>query len=78
VLKLANQVVDAASERLRLLDPATTMARGWSIVRDANGKSIKSVAQMHTNDLVAVQFADGSVRAEVQEVLPGDNSKGSR
>jgi exodeoxyribonuclease VII large subunit len=78
VLKLASQVVDAASERLRLLDPATTMARGWSIVRDANGKSIKSVAQMHTNDLVAVQFADGSVRAEVQEVLPGDNSKGSR
>jgi exodeoxyribonuclease VII large subunit len=78
VLKMATRVVDAASDRLRLLDPVTTMSRGWSIVRNAEGKSITSVAHVHASDIVTAYFTDGAVRTEVREVIPNDQKKGPR
>ncbi len=78
VLKMATRVVDTASDWLRLLDPVTTMARGWSIVRTADGKSVTSVAQVHASDIVTAHFKDGAVRAEVREVISNDQEKGPR
>jgi exodeoxyribonuclease VII large subunit len=76
VLKNALHALDTAGERLRLLDPATTMARGWSIVRDVNGKSITSVTHVRAHDVVSAQFADGVVTAEVREVMSTRSTKG--
>jgi exonuclease VII large subunit len=54
------------------------MSRGWSIVRDANGRSIKSVTQLHVADEVMVHLADGSVRVGVHEIRPDNDTKGTR
>jgi exodeoxyribonuclease VII large subunit len=75
VLKYASQSLDSAGERLRLLDPVTTMARGWSIVRDANGRSVTSVAQLRPHDVVTAQFADGVATTEVREVTSTTKGK---
>lgn len=53
---------------LRLLDPVTTMARGWSITRDANGKVVRSIADVHPGDTVVTALADGSVTSTVEGV----------
>ena len=76
VLKTANKAIDAIADRVRLLDPVNAMARGWSIVRDANGKTVTSVAQLSAHDVVTAQFADGIVHAEVREVVQQAKTKG--
>ena len=53
---------------LRLLDPVTTMARGWSITRDANGKVVRSITDVHPGDTVVTALADGSVTSTVEGV----------
>jgi exodeoxyribonuclease VII large subunit len=68
ILKTATYNIDAAAGRVRLLDPVHAMARGWSIVRDERGKTIRSVKELTERDVVTAYFADGTVRAEVQEV----------
>lgn len=75
VLKYASQSLDLAGERLRLLDPVTTMARGWSIVRDASGRSVTSVTQLRPHDVVTAQFADGVATTEVREVTSTTKGK---
>jgi exodeoxyribonuclease VII large subunit len=53
---------------LRLLDPVTTMARGWSITRDASGKVVRSITDVHPGDTVVTALADGSVTSTVEGV----------
>jgi exodeoxyribonuclease VII large subunit len=76
IVGLAEQAMAHRADRLRLLDPRTTMARGWSIVRDVNGKSITSVTHVRAHDVVSAQFADGVVTAEVREVMSTRSTKG--
>lgn len=68
ILGLAEQAMSHRADRLRLLDPRTTMARGWSIVRDASGRAVRSVGQVAAGDAVTVQVADGEVAATVDAV----------
>jgi len=65
IMSLADQSMAHRADRLRLLDPRTTMARGWSIVRDASGRTVRSVGQVSTRDVITVQVADGEVAATV-------------
>jgi exodeoxyribonuclease VII large subunit len=68
IVGLAEQAMAHRADRLRLLDPRTTMARGWSIVRDASGRAVRSVGQIKTGDAISVQVADGEARATVDAV----------
>ena len=53
---------------VRLLDPVTTMARGWSITRDSAGNVITSRTQVSTGDKVITSVADGTITSTVEEV----------
>lgn len=53
---------------VRLLDPVTTMARGWSITRDSAGNVITSRTQISTGDKVVTSVADGTITSTVEEV----------
>lgn len=53
---------------LRLLDPVTTMARGWSITRDGNGRVVRSISDVQPGDKVVTALADGSVTSTVEGV----------
>lgn len=65
IVGLAERSMAHRADRLRLLDPRTTMARGWSIVRDSHGRTVRSVGQVAAGDAITVHVADGEVAATV-------------
>lgn len=68
VLSLATHSLKSASDRLRLLDPVNTMARGWSITRDANGKAIRGVGSLKQGQVITTSFADGDATSTVETI----------
>ena len=53
---------------VRLLDPVTTMARGWSITRDGNGNVVRSTSDVKQGDTLVTLVADGSISSTVEGV----------
>ena len=53
---------------VRLLDPVTTMARGWSITRDSSGNVVRSISDIKKGDTVVTALADGSITSIVEGV----------
>ena len=53
---------------VRLLDPVTTMARGWSITRDSSGNVVRSISDIKQGDTVVTALADGSITSTVEGV----------
>lgn len=53
---------------VRLLDPVTTMARGWSITRDSNGNVVRSTSDVKQGDTLVTLVADGSISSTVEGV----------
>ena len=51
---------------VRLLDPVTTMARGWSITRDSSGNVVRSISDIKKGDSVVTALADGSITSTVE------------
>jgi exodeoxyribonuclease VII large subunit len=62
------RAIDSAAERLRLLDPATTMARGWSITRTADGRTVRDAAHLAVGDPIITTFANGTATSRVEGV----------
>lgn len=73
ILRLEKSALDALSARVRLLDPVNTMARGWSITRNASGQTIRDVSKLKTGDKIVTTFVNGSATSSVQEI----SSKGN-
>jgi exodeoxyribonuclease VII large subunit len=61
------QTLDHVEERLRLLDPAHTLARGWSITRNADGAVLRSAAEVQPGHTLTTQLASGTVRSTVED-----------
>jgi exodeoxyribonuclease VII large subunit len=57
--------------RVRALSPLATLRRGYSVVQDADGHVLTSVAQSAAGQALTVRFADGRVHTTVErtEVL---------
>ena len=68
ILRLEKSSLDALADRVRLLDPVNTMARGWSITRNASGQTIRDVSKLKTGDKLVTTFANGSATSNVQEI----------
>lgn len=62
--------LDALAERVRLLDPATTMARGWSITRTADGRTVRDASDLSVGDVVVTTFQSGTATSRVEETRP--------
>jgi exodeoxyribonuclease VII large subunit len=59
--------VDHVETRVRALDPARVLARGWSITRDAEGRLVRSVGDVAAGATLVTMVADGTVRSTVDE-----------
>ncbi|MEY4339733.1 MAG: exodeoxyribonuclease large subunit [Actinomycetota bacterium] len=59
--------LDGLAGRVRLLDPAFTMARGWSITRTADGRTVRTAADLQPGDHIVTTFATGTARSRVEE-----------
>jgi exodeoxyribonuclease VII large subunit len=60
------QILEMRASTLRLLDPATTLARGWSITRDAQGNIVKSINDVAVGDVLTTALANGSISSRVE------------
>lgn len=60
------QRLELHAAAVRLLDPASTLARGWSITRTADGRVVRSVDDVKAGDTVTTLLADGSLTGTVQ------------
>lgn len=55
---------------LQALSPHHLLERGFSLLRDSEGKLVRSVRGLRAGETVTVQVFDGRVLAQVQEVEP--------
>jgi exodeoxyribonuclease VII large subunit len=58
----------ACEARLRALDPARVLERGYTITRDREGRVVKRAAAISSGDRLVTEFADGTAAAVVHEV----------
>jgi len=61
------QIRDLAG-RLHALSPLATLKRGYSVVRNESGGTIRSANAVSAGDRLKINFADGTVGAEVTDV----------
>lgn len=69
VLVAEERHVGAVEARVRALDPATTLARGWSITRRADGRVARDAGELRAGDALMTTFASGSATSRVEEVV---------
>ncbi len=60
--------LDRAELRLRALDPARTLARGWSIVHTADGSLVRSAADVTVGETLVTTTASGRLVSTVSRV----------
>ena len=67
---ITNKVKDSKTKSIELiskldtLSPLKTLTRGYSIVQK-DGKTIKSVKELKTNDMLGIRFTDGEIKTKV-------------
>ena len=69
--------LDAVAARVRLLDPVTTMARGWSITRTADGRTVRDAADLVPGTEIVTSFARGRARSRVEHISPSPTVPGA-
>ena len=52
--------------RVRALDPANVLARGWSITRTADGRVVRAPDEVAAGDVLITDLAGGVVRSRVE------------
>ena len=57
--------------KLEALSPLAVLDRGYSIVTDKDGRTLKSVTQANAGDSITIRLSDGRILADVQEVQDG-------
>jgi exodeoxyribonuclease VII large subunit len=57
--------------QVRALDPARSLARGWSITRHADGRVVRSVRDVAAGHELSTTLADGEVRSSVSDPTEG-------
>ena len=67
-VELADLHLDHQHVRVRSLDPAVALARGWSITHRPDGTVVTSVDQVGEGDTLTTTLADGTLEAVVQGV----------
>ena len=78
LLAAAERELRSVDAQLRALDPQRVLARGWSITRTADGRTLRSAADVDRGDELVTTLADGAVRSTVSaDPAPDDPAPGS-
>ncbi len=67
-LERARNRLELAQARLVGVGPLATLSRGYAIVRQPDGRIIRSVREVTAGDELAVQVADGEFGVKVEEI----------
>ncbi len=68
-IQRAGALIDAAERQLTAVSPERQLHLGYSIVTDASGAVIRSVAQVHSGQSVTTRLGAGAFVSDVKEVL---------
>jgi exodeoxyribonuclease VII large subunit len=66
-LERAAQRLDIVHARTQALDPQRALARGWAIVRRADGSVVRSVEGVDDGSVLSIRLADGTLQAVVDQ-----------
>lgn len=69
-LRRAEDRLEVVEARVRSLDPAVALARGWSITRTDDGRVVRSVADLVPGTHLTTRVADGTATSTITEVEP--------
>ncbi len=58
---------NAEAKLLQVMSYKSVLARGFTVVRDASGKSVQSASLVKTNATLAIEFSDGHVRVRAEK-----------
>jgi len=70
LLQRERQLLNHRRQLLRALSPQHLLGRGFSLMRDAQGKIVSSVGQLKAGDGVMIEVADGALDATVGQIHP--------
>jgi exodeoxyribonuclease VII large subunit len=59
---------EAFAEALALLDPTRVLARGYSIVRNTEGRTVKAASELTVGARVVLEFGRGSAEAQIERL----------
>ena len=59
-------------ERLSALSPLAVLSRGYAIATTSEGHAVRAATSVHVGDTVHVRLAEGSLVADVREILPAE------
>ncbi|SMB24472.1 Exodeoxyribonuclease 7 large subunit [Sterolibacterium denitrificans] len=57
---------------LAALSPQATLARGYSIARDSQGRLVRDSRQLRSGERIALHFASGNAAVRVEDISHGD------
>lgn len=63
----------ALAASLASLSPQATLARGYSIARDSQGRLVRDSQQLSSGEPIALRFASGSAEARVERIDHGNS-----
>lgn len=66
------QALESAAARLNTVSPLATLARGYAIVRDAQGAVLKNAVDVPVGAAVNARLANGSLACRVEAVITDD------
>lgn len=66
-ISLKRQMLELYIQRLKGLSPLDKLNQGYSFVSDPKGSVIRSISQVHPEDMLKIQVTDGSILAQVME-----------
>ena len=68
VTERAGHRLELLDARIRSVDPAVQLARGWSITRNSSGAVVRSAADLSPGDLVSTHLLDGHLTSTVEAI----------
>lgn len=69
-LESARHRADLSAAQLTQLDPAAVLARGFSIVRDGEGRIVRNAGTLTAGQCLHLQFEHGGANVDVRQVFP--------
>jgi exodeoxyribonuclease VII large subunit len=57
-----------SAAQLNTVSPLATLARGYSITKNTEGKVVTAVRQVRQGDNIDVQLSDGVIHAEITNI----------
>ncbi len=73
-VRLETGRLEALEGRLKALDPASVLRRGWSLTRRADGTLVRSVETVQSGDSITTHLADGVLTSTIR-ISKADNDE---